>query len=290
MDRFEKTGVFLNGTPVDEAVLVFAAYLGQLGAQEVHCALIRPGSATEGVEALEARVRAAMPADLAARTTCEVRRGHHLEEVLRVARDRSLDLAVIGRRLPSSQLGFGSKLARIVRKSPCSVMVVPEFCRPHFERILVAVDCSDHSAMAMEAAVALARETKAPRPQILVLNVREVSSGHDYAGVTFQESAEAQLEHGARDLERFLKGIDAGEIAVESKVVLSEEPALAITHVATAVKTDIVVAGSRGATATAAALLGSTSEQLLMACALPILMVKKKGETLRLLEALFAMD
>ena len=286
--------LFQERTPVSEAFRVFAAYLGTIVSQEVRCVLIQPeadaGAEADGTEAFEARVRATMPADLAARTTCEIRRGHHLEQVLRVARDRNLDLAVIGRRLPSSQLGFGSKVARIVRKSPCSVMLVPEFCRPHFERIRVSGVCSDPSAMAMEAAVALAREAKAPRPPIMVLSVRQVSSGHDYAGVTFQESAKAQLEHGARDLERFLAPIDTQGIAIESKVVLSEEPALAINHVATAIKTDIVVAGSRGATATAAARLGSTSEQRLMACALPILMVKKKGETLRLLEALFAMD
>lgn len=295
MHRFQKVGVFLRNTPIDEAVLAFAAHLGKLGAQEIHCVLVADSDKGTTAppptdEAFTAQIHAALPDDMTARTTCEVRPGHHLEQMLRFARDADLDLAIIGRKLPSSQVGLGTKVARIVRKAPCSVMVVPELCRPHFGRILVAVDCSEHSRMAIETAVALAKASGERNPQLLAVTVRRVATRYDLAGVTFDESADAQREHGQHDLDAFLGGIDSEGIPIEAHVLLSEESAMAITHVAMARKMDIVVAGSRGATRSAAALLGSTSEELLMACAMPILIVKKKGETLHLLEALFTID
>lgn len=295
MHGFEKVGVFLKNTPLDEAVAAFAVHLGQLGSQEIHCVLVNDpaeGESSKPIQAdeLEARVKSMFPSDMFGRTTCEIREGHPLEQVLRVARDKNLDLAVIGRKLPSNQLGLGSKVAKIARKAPCSVMVVPELCRPHFGRILVAVDCSDHSKLAMETAAALAKAAGEPHPQLFALTVRQVASRYDLAGVTFEECADAQRNYGQRDLGKFLEEIDSKGISVEPMVLLSEEPALAITHAAMAKKMDIVVAGSRGATSTAAALLGSTSENLLMACACPILLVKEKGETLHFLEALFSMS
>lgn len=292
MLEFQEVGVFFRNTQVDDAVLAFAVHLGKLGAKALHCILVLDADAAETAPTLdefETRVYSRMPEAIRARATCTVRRGHLLEETLRVARDKQLDLAIIGRRLPSSQLGLGARLARIVRKMPCSVMVVPELCQPHFGRILVAVDCSSHSRLAMEAAVTLAKAADGATPQLFALTVRQVTSRHELAGVSFEESAEAQHGYGYRDLDQFLSGIDSGDIPVDKLVVLSEDPAVAIAQVAMAKKMDIVVAGSRGVTSTAAALLGSNAERLLMACALPILIVKKKGETLRLLEALFSM-
>lgn len=293
MYPFQIVGTFLTGAPTDDAVLAFAAHTGQFGAANLHCVLVddpdSPFSAgTADADQFEGRVRAALPKEMIERTTFEVRRGNPLDEGLRVARDRNLDLAIIGRKIPSSQIGEGVKVARVVRKAPCSVLVVPEYCRPHFGRVLVAIDCSAHSKLAIEAAVGLVKASSEARPELIALTVRRITARHDLAGVTFEESVEAQRTHGRRDLDAFLKDIDAGGVPIEPLVILSEQPALAISHVAMAKKMDIVVAGTRGITMTAAALLGSTSEELLMACAMPLLMVKKKGETLHLLEAIFS--
>lgn len=293
MERFEKIGIFLKNASTDEAVLAFAAQIGGQGTRELICVHVLEGDGelteTEVNEAkLDARVRAAMPGDISDRVRIEIRRGHLLEQVLRCARDEDLDLVIIGRKLPSSQAGIGTLITKIVRKSPCSVLVVPELCQPHFDRFLVAIDCSDHSREAMETAIAMARSTSQTESQLLALTIRTVSTGYDLAGVTFEESCAAQGEHGRKALESFMANIDTQGLAVESMVVISESPSRAITHVAMARKMDMVVVGSRGATLAAAALLGSTSENLLMTCAMPTLMVKKKGETLHFLEALFS--
>lgn len=293
MDQYRKVGVFPKNGPIDAAVLAFASHIAELGVRELHFFHIDDPDNLQSFGAmsmgeLEAVVAKALPESPTVAVTCEVRTGNYIENTLRIARDKDLDLLIIGRKLPSSQVGLGSRLLRIARKSPCDVLIVPELCTPHFGRIMAAVDCSGESKRALETAVDLARTFGEPHAQVVVVTVRRLPSRPDLVGVTFREAAEAQYQRGYRDLDGFLSSVDARDIPVEPLVVLSEARALAITHAATATKMDIVVAGSRGETATAATLLGSTSEELLMACALPILITKKKGETLSFLEALFS--
>lgn len=294
MDPAEKIGVFLNDTPPDEAVLAFAAHMAEGPGREIVCVHVRstaPGTpkGDPSREDVEKRVKAALPKALHERLTCEVHTGGGLDDVLRTARDKDLDLIIVGRRLPSSQMGIGAKFTRIARKSPCSVFVVPEHCRPHFGRVLVAVDDSEHSRLALLAAVLMAKQSGEAHPQLIVQTVRHVDPRFDLAGVSFEESAAKQREYGQRDLDRYLDSIDTSNMGVETVVTLAEDPAESIAELATVRKMDVVVIGSRGATRSAAMLLGSTSERVLMACAMPVLIVKEKGETLNLLEALLTM-
>lgn len=295
MSQFQKMGVFLGNSPADPAVLAFAAHMARLGTREIHCIRIGgngPGGeeGTFDLAKLEAQVRDALPEDIADQISCEVQAGSSLVDVYKVARDADLDLMIVGRRLPSSQLGIGARFTRIARKSPCCVMVVPEQCHPHFGRILVAVDCSPHSKLAMESAISLAKASGETHPQLLALTVRHVATQHHAVGVSFEESAENQRRHAQRDYNHFMTKIDTQGLLVESLITLSDEPADSISHVATVRKMDIVVIGSRGPTRPVAALLGSTSERVLMACPMPVLIVKEKGETLHLLEAIFSME
>lgn len=288
-----RIGVFLKNTPIDEAVFAFAAHIARDPARQLFVAHVRnprdpdatdPPTPAEFERIVKQRVPEASHASL--RTA--VLSGDPVVEILRATRDQDLDLMVLGRKLPSSQVGLGARITRIVRKSPCSVLVVPEFCQPHFDRILAAVDCSDHARDALAAAIKIAQTAPGQR-QVLAVNVRNVPTGYDFAGATFIEAAEHQRKQGLENLRHFIASTDADGVTIDPLVVLSSDPALAITHVAMAKKMDIVIIGSRGASGTTAALLGATSEQILLSCATPTLVVKRKGETLNLLEALFAM-
>ncbi len=295
MHRFNTIGVFLRGLPVDDSVLDFAGRFARMGGPQMHFIYIhdpKTGSPAEPPlpAEFESRVKAALPEEAAVTTRFEVRTGSDLLEILKAARDHDFGLIVLGRRLPSSQLGIGSGILRIVRKSPCSVLVIPELCTPHLDRVMVAVDRSKHAVMAMDAAIAIAKASGNPNAQLETVLVRNVVSRPELAGVTFDEDATAQVEFAQRDMDLFLADINTQGITVKPIIALSDEPAKAISHVVMARKMDLLVVGSRGATRPAAMFLGSKSEGLLMTCALPILIVKEKGETLNLLEALFAMD
>lgn len=293
MEPFKKIGVFLKHAPLDEAVLAFAVHMSDDPDRSLYFAHVGNPNDPETpnpptAEQFEQMVREKMSDAGEADIKTAVLRGEQIVQILRAARDEDLDLAVLGRRLPSSQVGLGAKISRIVRKCPCSVLIVPELCKPHFDRIMVAVDCSEHSRMAFEAGLDVARHASGQR-QVLAVSVREVPLGYDVAGITFVEAAERQRQIGRRDLEAFFASFDTTGVAVEPLVLLSADPALALTHAAMAMKMDLVIAGSRGASGATAALLGATSERLILSCATPTLIVKKKGETLGLLEALFSM-
>jgi nucleotide-binding universal stress UspA family protein len=295
VERFKKMGVFLTGATVDDAVLGFAAQMSRLDVEQIYCIRVRDDAPfgdkdLPNASEIEQTVRQVFSPEAADRTTCEVRDGSRLVETLKAARDKNMDLIVIGRDLPSSQIGVRQKITRIVMKSPCSVLVVPEIFTPHFDRIMVAVGGTRHSKLALEAGAELARASSASDPQLLAVTVRSVDPQHDLAGVTFEQAASAQREYGERDMAALLADVDMHGIKLNSKVVLSDEPARALAHVVMAMKMDVLVMGSRGATGPTAVLLGSKTEDVLQSCALPMLVVKEKGETLRLLEALFAMD
>jgi len=295
MERFEKMGVFLKDAPTDDAVLAFAGHIAKLGVRQVYCIHVHdaaPGGVAidPDVSSLEAKIRQTFPAELAEHTKCEVRHGSNLVEVLKAARDLDMGLIIIGRRLPSSQMSLKYGTARIVRKAPCNVLVVPELCTPHFSRILVAVDRSKHAKLALEAAVDLVKASDNPNAYLTTVSVRNIDARHNLAGATFKDAAEAQRQFAERDLAQFLAGVDTQGVRMESIVAFSDKTGAAIAHVAMASKMDILVIGSRGATKPAAVFLGSKSEDLLMSCTLPTLVVKEKGETLRLIEAIFALD
>ena len=233
-----------------------------------------------------ANVRQRLPADLVDRTRFEVHTGSGIAEVLRSTRDQSLDLIVVGRRLPSDELGIGSAFIRLARKAPCSVLVVPVYSRVHIQRYLVPIDCSDHSRRALEVALKMARQDASGNVQIVTQQVYSVGYGYQYTGTDFHDAGKKLEEVCNAKLKKFMADLDTGGIDIRSINTCSDDPARAVSDLAIAMKLDVIVIGSRGLSTTMAALLGSTAERILMASPLPVLIVKKKGETTRLLTAL----
>ncbi len=124
MEQFKKIGVFLDGCPGSDEALEFAGRIaGQIDAETLLCIHVRGrgGVAPEpdpSPDEFAAKVRQRLPADLIDRTRFEVHTGSGIAEVLRSTRDQSLDLIVVGRRLPSDELGIGSAFVRLARKAP----------------------------------------------------------------------------------------------------------------------------------------------------------------------------
>ena len=289
MERFKKLGVFLHDSPADETALAYTAAIASLGRSEsVYCIHVRdpeldeddPDSAT-----LEADVHRALPDAVAKITKVEVHRGTGVAEILRSARDDELDLIIIGRRLPSEQLGIGSAFARLARKAPCSVLVVPLQARPHLERLFVPVDFSAHSKMALEQAIAIARIGGAAKPQLAVHSNFTVGYGYSKLGLKLSEAIAKRETVCNTQLREFVADVDTSGLDVEFVCTNSQDPEVVIQEAAIARKMDLIVIGSRGTGSVF--MLGSTAERILLHSVLPVLVVKKKGETLPILDVLF---
>jgi nucleotide-binding universal stress UspA family protein len=292
MKQFQRIGVFLNGLPADEAVLNYAGRLAQLAeSRQIH--VVYFGEEETGEEPPPAqetefakRVSASLPAELASRTTCTVQEEAGLGEVLATAKDEDLDLAVVGRRLPHSQEAIGSGFMKLARKAPCNVLVVPEQSVPHFARILVPVDFGKHARMALETAIELAHAAVSGKPQAICQHVYAVGYGHRSTGLSLHEAAQAMEAKGQEAFRAFIEDLDTMGVPVEPVMTLSDKTAEVINDLAVARKMDLVLIGSRGKARSAATLMGTTVERILVFSALPVMVVKEKGETSRFLDVL----
>ena len=295
MKQYRRIGVFLTGSPADDEALALAGRFAAVAESEkVLCVYVHgggpetAGAKSVNIEELRERVIGALPDDVAARAEVEVHEGSGIAEILRSARDLGLDLVVKGRRLPAHQAAVGSAFTKLARKSPCSVLIVPNYCRPHISRVLVPVDFSEHAKLALEAALEIARAgaAKDERPQVLAHTVYCAGYGYHRLGMDRDEAIAKQAEVTQRKLDEFLEGVDTSGVQFETICTCSEDTAASVHELAAARKMDLVVVGSRGLSATAAAILGGTAEQILQHAPLPVLIVKRKGETVGLLNAL----
>lgn len=294
MLEFQKLGIYLNDEPGDDEALAFAGRLAEFANSEsVLCMHVRgvetaPAGPAPDYEKLRQHVLNSLPPAVAARCTVVVQEGQGIAEILRTARDESLDLLVVGRRPPHDQRAVGSAFVRLARKAPCSVLVTPDGARPHFARILVATDCSDHSRRALLAAIDLARTCREPNPQVILQSIYSVSYGYSYTGQSFPEAVKAKEELSRRELGAFIAEIDHSGVHFETVCTCSNDPNAAVYDLVAARNLDLIAVGSRGMSAAAAALLGSFTERVLINAPAPVLVVKKKGENIRLLEALLS--
>ena len=292
MEQLQRIGVFLNGSPADEAVLSHAGRIAQLAeSRQVRVVFFgEEGGEDEPPPPQEAefakRVLASLPAEMASRTTCTVHGETGLDEVLAIAKNEDLDLAVVGRRLPHSQQAIGSGFMKLARKAPCNVLVVPEQSRPHFSRILVPVDFGKHARMALETAIALAHAAVTGKPEVICQHVYSVGYGHRSTGLSPEEAAGAMEAKAREAYQAFTEDLDTMGVPVEPVLTLSDKIEEVIGDLAVARKMDLVLIGSRGSGISPATLMGATVERILVFSALPVMVVKVKGETSRFLDVL----
>jgi len=291
MKNLKKLGVYLNDEPGDKEALAFAGLLANLGKPDsIYCLHVRgieDPVETEPAdpEILRQEVAKVFSGDLAKGLEVHVSEATGLHEMLRTARDRDLDMIVVGRRLPHDQLAVGSAFYRLARKTPCDVLVVPAGAHPHLSRLLVLVDGSEHSRLALETALYVAR-LAGERSQVLVQSVYGVPYGHRYTGMTAEQAQRHREALQRQKIGEFLGNIDTSGVHFDVVYTCSLNPAAAAHDMASAHNMDAIVIGSRGATLPAIALLGATTERVLLEAPVPVLVVKRKGETFRFLNAI----
>lgn len=139
-----------------------------------------------------------------------------------------------------------------------------------FERILLAVDGSEHALRAARKAAELARLMKPEEFRIVV--------AYDpipvYLGEPNMQIAITNRKGEAEDiLNVAVKEI--GKIPCEVHAeILEGDPASAIIEVANVCKSDVIVMGSRGLGRLAGLLLGSTSQKVVSHAPCPVLIVR----------------
>ncbi len=215
-------------------------------------------------------------------TELVVAHGEVVPTLLKHAGKSSADLIVIGRSTDSRADESTRGAVRVLRKIPCSVLIVPEGAPVDYDRVLVAADFSHRSGEAVE----LAARLVPPDSTITALHVVAPPLGYHKLGQTFEHAAEAVREEAERESQAWLPTLDLGGVVCASEYHVGEDVPQAIADHAEEIQANLVVVASHGRTQPAALLLGHVADSVCRKVSCPMLCVKRKGEVVDLIRAI----
>ena len=206
--------------------------------------------------------------------------GSALPTILNEVADGASDLVVIGvaneedRRLAE----------KVTRKSPASVLTVPEGATARCHSILTPVDFSTPSSLALDITGAFATGLEVEK--VTCLHSFHISNNSIPPGVTPEQLHEDYLRVSSSELDEFVKTSPAGSLQTHTIVREAGLPSRAVLDELAAGDYDLVVMGTRGGSSIVKALLGSNTAEVLRRSPVPVLAVKVKGEGLPILRAI----
>ena len=147
-----------------------------------------------------------------------------------------------------------------------------------FKRILVAVDASDTSGLALETALGLAAEANAALRIVHAVDVSNVNLGAEY--LDYPQVSESLVKNG-RDILATAQAraatagceADTGLVVIDS---LGQRLPEAIASDADAWAADLIVIGTHGRRGLSRLFLGSIAEGVVRVASQPVLLVKEK--------------
>lgn len=198
----------------------------------------------------------------------------------------SYDLVI----LPVDDLESRLFAERLARKSPVGVLTVPSDCPPTFNSILTAIDLSDLSGLCLEWAEAFSslaqQETK-----LDALHVMTLPTSSRATMAISREHLRSEIYHSSLfQLKKVVREESANPKKWELGVAENPLASVEIVKVANEKKVDLVVIGSHGRGALSVSLLGGQTAEVIRNSERPVLIVKKKNETLGILRQLIGLS
>jgi nucleotide-binding universal stress UspA family protein len=214
-------------------------------------------------ESLLGELVSAHEAELGPRVQPRVLSGHLPGALADHAAEVAVDLIVM---TTHGRTGFarwlmGSVSERLLRVAPCSVLVVRgagPAPSPRVARILVAVDLSEHSRRALQAAAELAARLGASLEALHVWAVPFFAE----AGASRAGLIERMRDNARAELDAFVDGSALTSGVSVERFVVSGAPTRAISEHALDRKPDLLVLGTHGYGGVKRMVLGSVAETL----------------------------
>ncbi|QIN80716.1 universal stress protein [Rubrobacter marinus] len=151
-----------------------------------------------------------------------------------------------------------------------------------FTKILLAVDGSEESRAAADAAAEISEATAAELHLLFVMETAPLNPYAPYLGPEAWEVSADVLEKRNEKMRAFLRReaerVEAKGIEVEEAHLTSGVPAKEIVGAAEELGADLVVLGSRGLGAVKRALLGSVSDSVVCHAHCPVLVVRGRAQ------------
>lgn len=242
-------------------------------------ALPAPADEAAVSEVLMAEAHTALEAMAATRgveAAIEIHFGAAAALLERLARALGADLLVIGPGKPQNlrEKLFGSTADRLVRASPCPVLVVKRATDRAYRRAIAATDFSPIAFAAAQAAVHVA-----PQAALELVHVLEIPLSFEQAMMkvgTPQTAVDRYRRARAGAAREALRALRADLPRLEdSRVrVVHGDAATALLRLARARTTDLVALGMQGRSAIAEAVLGSVARRVLAAAPCDVLLAR----------------
>ncbi len=304
MYSYKRIMVGLDFTPMDKTLMEYASFLAAvLKPEKIYFVNAQEGledpeellaDYPELDEPIDEKLKAEIDTELAQYykpvdgvvTESLILEGGAVEELDDYVQIKKIDLLIVGRKLDLK--GKGVAAQRLARKVPASILFVPEGKAPKLQNILVSVDFSSNSRMALEEAIELAAKSESTKT-ISLLNTFRLPLGYYKTGKSEEEFTQIVVANATKKYEELLAQIDTKGIDIEPTFMRNKEHDTyeAVYDFAHKQHTDMIVVGGRGRTNAAALFLGSTVEKLISVdMDIPLLVVKDKKATFGLLELL----
>ncbi len=225
------------------------------------------------------RINAILPKDLLETETAVsiIRIGKPFLEIIKLAKEKDVDIIMIGThgRAGVGRVVWGSVAEKVVRKAHCPVMVIKSKKFIGFKRIIVPVDFSDCSRMALEFAIATARAHNA---ELTNLHGFEESFCEPYVRAANSEEEAEEIIKSIEQVneskyDEFLKKIDF-KGAVYDKLQKKGIPSNEIVETAKEQQAQLIVMGTHGRSGLKHILIGSDAEEVVRTAHCDIIVVK----------------
>ena len=284
MKQYRRMMVCLSCTDDDASLIQYVGMSARLDTlDEIRFVHVVPGSGelNEVAATAQQRVESTVAESVGQtwpniRIRCDVLAGPLLDRLIQYSADEQIDLLMVGHRL--SQPRRGALGRRLAMKAPCSVWMVPAGTPTAVRRILVPCDFSQHSAEAATVAISLA-QVAAAECIVLYVYLNESRAEHEeYEGLV--------RGHEEAVLAEFLAPLDTSLVQVTPVFAEGIDVADVIKREAEQRQVDMIVMSTRGRSPSAAILLGSVTEQVIIDSHMPLLAVKHFGAQLSALQAL----
>ena len=204
-------------------------------------------------------------------------KGRPYEEICRLAQEIDIDLIVIATRGNTGlkHLALGSTAERVVRYSPCPVLVVrksePEKTSTRgFRRILVPIDFSECSIKGLAFGRRLACEVGAKLLLINSVALQYYIASDEYARYDLPKLLQQTEESTRGQMRDFVAETNWGGVEVDSTIEIGHAGEQIC---AAAQKADLIVIATHGHTGLKHIFLGSTAEYVVRHASCPVLVV-----------------
>ncbi len=211
--------------------------------------------------------------------------GAKLQQVPKFIRENDIDLLIVNRVEDDDE--EIRHLQKLIRRSSCSVALIPPSVPSNVKNLLVPLDFSNNSLMALKTAKDLC--TKHNDMHIHGLHIFNLPHGYFKTGLTKEQFIDELISNAKQEIEKFLKetGVDRNRFTMHYRQLNSNGIPYMINRFAFNHKIDAVVLGSRGGTTLSSLFLGRVTEALIDRDQyLPLIVVKNKGENLKIWEAI----